>query len=42
MLIVSHSSKQSHFVDAKVYMDGEMVYEALPMKIQSTGKAMLG
>lgn len=40
MLIVSHSPKQSHFADAKVYIDEEMVYEAFLMKIQSTGKAM--
>ncbi|KAM1060419.1 hypothetical protein TB1_024333 [Malus domestica] len=30
---------ESHFADAKVYMDQETVPEALPKEIKSTGKA---
>ncbi|KAM1166249.1 hypothetical protein ACFX2G_026007 [Malus domestica] len=30
---------ESHFADAKFYMDEDMVLEALPKEIKSTGKA---
>ncbi|KAM1247800.1 hypothetical protein ACFX2J_043698 [Malus domestica] len=30
---------ESHFADAKFYIDEDMVPEALPKKIKSTGKA---